>query len=205
MSTLSESEIGKNLNSFFLFFDRCLDQILNRKHSQQFSVVDQRQVTDIGSKHLFHTGLNRFIRFDCNKLAACGGNFLDLGFLRGSAEQGDFGNVVTFTDDSGQFTLLIDSDETSNVVSCELLDSFDDHSVFFDSEFNIAVSTQRGGFCRRGDIANAREPPNGDGGRERCGACSSSSCNEGRNSRQHGVVIYCFGGNVVVICFLIHL
>ena len=41
---------------------------------------------------------------DGDKLAAHGGNFLHLGFLRGSAEKSDFWNVVTFTDDSGQFT-----------------------------------------------------------------------------------------------------
>ena len=62
VSTLSKSKVGKNLDGFFLFFDRCLDQILNGDHAHQFAVVDQRQVTNIGGKHLFHTGLNGISR-----------------------------------------------------------------------------------------------------------------------------------------------
>ena len=61
MPTLSKSKVGKNLDGFFFFFDCRLDQIFNGEHSQQFASLDQRQVTNIGGKHLCHTDLNGFL------------------------------------------------------------------------------------------------------------------------------------------------
>lgn len=102
-SSLSKRKVRKHLDGLFLFLDGSLDQILDRDHSLQFAgIVDKGQVTNVRVQHFLHTQLDWIFRLDGNQFATLSGNFLDFGLLGRSAQQGNFGNVVTLRNNSSE-------------------------------------------------------------------------------------------------------
>jgi hypothetical protein len=107
VSSLSESKVRDDLDHLFLLMDSGLYQILDRNHSLKLSrLVDKGQVANIGSQHFVHAGLDRVIKLGGNQFAASGGNLLDFGIRRCPSEQSNFGDVVTFTDNTAKVACL---------------------------------------------------------------------------------------------------
>ena len=83
-----------------------------------------------------------------------------------------------------EHTGVVDSDETSNIVGGKLLDRLNDHGIFVDSKFNVAVSTHGGGFGGR-SMTDTGEGSAGRSCQQSRGSCCGSSgkrCESG----QHG-------------------
>ena len=101
----------------FLLLDNSLDQILDGDHSLKLTIAsDNRQVTDIGLQHLLHTLFDGIFRLGSDELAALGGDLLDLGVLGSASEKSDFGDVITLTDNSGEFSLKIGKKRVIHIV-----------------------------------------------------------------------------------------
>lgn len=101
MTTFSQSKVGKNFDGGFLLLDSSLDKILDGDHALKFTIfADDWQVTNIRSQHFLHAKLNGILGKCRDKLATRSGDLLDQGIFRRTAQQRNFGNVVTFRNDS---------------------------------------------------------------------------------------------------------
>jgi hypothetical protein len=74
-------------------------------------------MTDIGLQHLLHTLFDGIFRLGSDELAALGGDLLDLGVLGSASKKSDFGNVITLTDNSGEFSLKIGKKRIGSTLS----------------------------------------------------------------------------------------
>ena len=101
MSTLSERKVGQNLDGFFLFANNGLDKILDGDHALDvLALVDNGQVTNSLAHHLLHAGLYGLVGPCCDNFGSQGSNLLHWRLFGRSAEQGNFGDVVTFRDNA---------------------------------------------------------------------------------------------------------
>ena len=103
----SQRQIRENFHGLVLFFDAGPHQIFDGNHANQFTMIDQRQVANIGGQHFFYACLHRFASVCRYKFATWSKNLLYRGRLGRSIQQINLRDIVTLANDSGQVTCTV--------------------------------------------------------------------------------------------------
>ena len=110
MTTLPKSKVRENLNGLLLLLKLSFHEILNRHDSNDSTgFVQQGKMADVFHQHFCHAVGDSFIGGCGDQIGTFSRDFFHKGILRGLSEEGDFADVITFTNHSGDLSFRSDA------------------------------------------------------------------------------------------------